>query len=282
MKNSSFYFGALFVALALPSSGAVAQKSIVDEITGIEFIHVGKGCFSMGADKPGRAGWLQRPDPPTVAEVPRHEVCLDAFALGKTEVTLAQWNKLMGLEQAESDMAQRPAVNISWQDIQGLLQKLNSGQSSIRYRLPTEAEWEYACRAGTADRPYKDDDDEGTARLARNAWFAGSIKDDVRLQPVAGKEPNAWGFHDMIGNAWEWVHDSYGHNAYAKHKLYNPVAMPSGDKKVIRGGSIRSGRKVARCGARGWNVDAEHFELLGFRLVREEARPESIKGKVKK
>ncbi|MCC7261780.1 MAG: formylglycine-generating enzyme family protein, partial [Candidatus Latescibacteria bacterium] len=184
----------------------------------LEFVWIEPGTFMMGspASEPGRGS----------DEGPRHPVTLTkGFYLGKDLITQRQWTAVMGTQpwsgrkyvQPHPD---HPAVYISWNDLQELVAKLNADTGEALYRLPSEAEWEYACRAGTSTR-WSFGDDEGRLRKYAwyeiNAWNAG-----VQYAPAVGtKLPNPWGLFDMHGNVFEWIEDWYA-NYYPNTEQINP------------------------------------------------------------
>lgn len=238
--------------------------------TGMEFVWVAKACYQMGSSQIGRPPAAPHfpHSPPHPDESPAHEVCLDGFWLGKYEVTRAQWARVMGnATQRDSERVNEPVTGVSWIEARTFAERL--GAKGERYRLPTEAEWEYACLAGSPARVYDPDDLEAQKELHGAAWIAGSSGERRKAQPVGKKKPNAWGFHDMLGNVWEWVQDGYEKDAYSRHALYNPVIEVTHDSHVIRGSSFRSQDVNARCGERNSNPASEGLPVIGFRLVRD-------------
>jgi formylglycine-generating enzyme required for sulfatase activity len=262
------------VVLLLLAGPALAQAGIWREpLTGMPFVRLTKGCFQMGT---------KRPLPPVEAlelthsaykaslsadEQPKHEVCVDAFLIGQYEVRADDWIKVMG-EPPPAGRGDAPAAGISWVAAQEFARRLTQQSAGKqRFRLPTEAEWEYACRAGT-----KKDIVPNMADHADVAHY--SVADETYLeQPAAvGKlKPNARGLHDMLGNVWEWVEDGYRPDAYARHTLYNPVVKyaSAARPRVIRGGSHRSEFYHVRCANRGWYAADAALGHIGLRLVRQ-------------
>lgn len=241
--------------------------------TGMEFVWIAKACYQMGAERAA--------PPPTVThhpqqaphpdEVPRHEVCLDGFWLGKHEVTRGQWSRIMNpAGSPETAAANLPVTEVNWTEARAFAVRL--GAKGERFRLPTEAEWEYACIAGTAPAPYDPDDEQARKELYGTAWNFGSSQETRTAHAVGTKKPNAWGLHDMLGNVWEWVEDAYAGDAYARHTLYNPVMTSGDNRRVIRGGSFRSQDIASRCGERNSSPLDEGLPVTGFRLVREGAK----------
>ncbi len=179
-----------------------------------------------------------------------------------------------------------PVLNVTWNDAVALARWL-SGQENAVYRLPTEAEWEYACRAGTTSRDGDGDGDgdEASSPLKRTAnvfdadaavnwpaWqgFAARHHDGYAFTaPVGRFEPNAFGLYDMLGNAWEWTADWYGERYYAQSPPIDPQGPTEGSVRVRRGGSWHTWPLYARCGYRNWNSPQTRYVLVGLRLLRE-------------
>ncbi|MDP7422625.1 MAG: formylglycine-generating enzyme family protein [bacterium] len=164
-------------------------------------------------------------------EKPSHTVRISrGFYMGKYEVTQAQWLAVMGINPSGYQTTSRPVERISWFDCQEFVRKL-SEKTGHTYRIPTEAEWEYACRAGSGgEYSFGDDVDQ----LKHHAWY---IKNSgLKPQPGGVKEPNAWGLYDMHGNAWEWCQDWYGKDYYSSSPLDDPPGPATGHDRIIRGG----------------------------------------------
>ena len=174
-----------------------------------------------------------------------------------------------------------PVVNITWNDARALAAWLSRTEGH-RYRLPTEAEWEYACRAGTRTRYPHGDDPQGLLQTANTfdqdaapfwpRWqqHAPAGHDGhVFTAPVGSYAPNAFGLHDMLGNAWEWVSDWHGDNYYAQSPRSDPQGPADGSVRVRRGGSWHTWSFYARCGYRNWNSPQTRYTLVGMRLARE-------------
>jgi TonB family protein len=216
----------------------------------IPFVRVPGGEFLMGSSD-------GRPD-----EKPVHRVRITkAFEMGKYEVTQAQWGSVMGNDPSSFRGPDRPVESVSWDDIQEFLQKLNAMKDGYRYRLPTEAEWEYAARAGSSENRPED--------LDAVAWHSANAGNRA-TEPVGEKQPNAWGLYDTLGNVWEWCQDWYDGRYYSDSPVADPPGPASGLARVVRGGSIIDGSEVLRLAFRN-RVDSSGFRSngLGFRLVRE-------------
>ena len=193
-------------------------------------------------------------------EKPVHEVELSSFSIGKYEVTQAQWKAVMGGNPSSfSNCEQCPVESVSWNDVQEYIRKLNS-QTGKTYRLPTEAEWEYAARGGNRS--------EGTIYAGGNAigevgWYSGNSGSTTH--PVGQKKANALGLFDMTGNVWEWCSDWYG--AYPSSYQRNPQGASSGQLRVLRGGSWYSYELNCRVALRIWDFPDYSYNYNGFRLV---------------
>jgi formylglycine-generating enzyme required for sulfatase activity/serine/threonine protein kinase len=217
---------------------------------GIEFVEVLHGSFTMGAAD-GDAD-----------EKPVHRVTIkNSFFIGKYEVTQAQWQSIMGNQpSAFKDCGGNcPVDSVTWDDTQKFIQRLNQARDGYTYRLPSEAEWEYACRAGTTG-DYAGDD------VKEMAWFAGNSNE--RTHAVGLKQPNAWGVADMHGNVWEWCEDWY-HETYYGAPVDGSAWLIGGDQKyrVLRGGSWNNDAKNLRSAYRDNIVPTNKNDLNGFRVV---------------
>jgi formylglycine-generating enzyme required for sulfatase activity len=250
-------------ALPPPQEGSTVAYTSND--LGMQFAPIPAGQFPMGCSegvKPVECG----PE-----EKPRHTVQITrAFEMGKTEVTQKQWQAVMGSNPSQNkDGEDYPVETISFQDVQDFLAKLNARNDGYLYRLPTEAEWEYAARAGNADQ-------FGGAKVA-NSLARYAPPDDwawynvEQTNPVARRKPNAWGLYDIRGNVNEWVQDWYDPKYYSASPMADPKGPDSGDRgRGVRGGSFHDdGPWLTRVSLRQHFLeDYKHFDL-GFRVVRE-------------
>ena len=213
----------------------------------LDLVLIRPGKFMMGSENGERN------------EKPVHEVTISQpFYLGKYEVTQAQWEAVMGSNPSESKGIYLPVECVSWEDCQNFIKKLNC-KGVGTFRLPTEAEWEYACRAGTTG--------DHAGKIDEMAWY-GKMN-EFRKQPVGMKKANPWGLYDMHGNVFEWCQDWYGD--YSQDKQTDPKGATDGAGRVIRGGSLYYDADDCRSAYRyPFPVSPLHRDiLLGFRLVRE-------------
>ena len=216
------------------------------------FVKILPGEFMMGCS----AGDTECRDP----EQPAHHVRITkAFELGRYEVTQAQWQSVMGSNPSIFKGSNRPVELVSWSDVQDFLQKLNAKQDGYRYRLPTEAEWEYAARAGTTGAY--------AGPPASMAWYDSNS--GRHTHPVGQKQPNAWGLYDMIGNVWEWVQDWYDETFYARSPAADPVGPSGGTHRVVRGSSWYNGMSDTRLSLRFRYDPTSRDPDIGFRCVRD-------------
>ncbi|MCK5863066.1 MAG: formylglycine-generating enzyme family protein [Candidatus Hydrogenedentes bacterium] len=211
-------------------------------------------------------------------EDPQHQVTLSQdFSLCKYELTKGQWQAVMGTTPWSGhsyvlDDLDSPAVYVSWNDAQSFITALNAhitrtGQGSATFRLPSEAEWEYACRAGTTTRFYWGDD-PGYTPIDDYAWWYDNALDvnEYYAHVVGLKLPNAFGLYDMSGNVWEWCEDWYG--AYSSGSVSNPEGPGRGSYRVFRGGSWYGYGYYCRSARRNGTYPTYTSNSFGFRLAR--------------
>lgn len=215
--------GLTLIQLASKTGLVLKSPQVVFNRLGMAFILIPAGEFIMGDSKSARP-----------LKHPCHRVEISQpFYLGMHPVTQAQWEAVMGGNPSHfKGNPEHPVERVSWHDIQQFLRQLNERKDIGTYRLPTEAEWEYACRAGSTTYDFGEDADQ----LKDYSWYGGST---ASTQPVGQKLPNAWGLHDMLGNVWEWCHD--GRRQYTMDAVVDPIGpTESGSDRVIRGGSWNS------------------------------------------
>jgi len=209
-------------------------QSFTDAATGMGFVFVKGGCYEMGDTfGDGRAN-----------EKPVHNVCVNDFYMGKYEVTQGQWQAVMGSNPSDFKNcgANCPVELVSWNDTQDFIGRLN-GKTGKSYRLPTEAEWEFAARSGGKREKYAGGDD-----LDRVAWYGSNS--GSKTHPVGTKAPNGLGLSDMSGNVWEWCQDWYGDKYYGESPRDNPRGPSSGQYRVLRGGSWGDSPEIVRAADR--------------------------------
>ncbi|MEO5365956.1 MAG: bifunctional serine/threonine-protein kinase/formylglycine-generating enzyme family protein [Magnetococcus sp. WYHC-3] len=235
-----------------------------DPVLECDFVWMPPGSFIMGS-APASPG--HKSD-----EAPEHEVSLDGFWMAAIPVTWRQWKKITGDpgNLYREAAAEHPAERILWEDTQHFMRQLmrryGAKEAQIQLRLPTEAEWEYAARAGTRTLFYHGDD---VNTLGEYAWYSVNASSGTR--PVGRRTPNPWGLHDMLGNVWEWTADWYAPDAYAKRTSNrNPRGASFGEIRVVRGGSWRSQALALRVSTRNRVTAQSSNNALGFRLVKVE------------
>jgi formylglycine-generating enzyme required for sulfatase activity len=191
-----------------------------------------------------------------------HQVALKRFAIGKTEVTQRQWRAVMGNESSQlafKGCDDCPVERVGWDDVQEFIRTLNQNTGKT-YRLPSESEWEYACRAG-GTHTYCGDE-----RIENVAWYGHNSGGKTR--PVARKQANAWGLYDMSGNVWEWTEDCWNSNYEGAPSDGSPWKSGDCSRRTLRGGSWVNGPQFARSDRRHWNDTSSRDGSNGFRLAR--------------
>ncbi len=268
IRLSTLIFAALILNSLAPLPVNALEKTITNSI-GMEFVLIPSGSFKMGSpqDEPNRRK----------KEIEHQVTISKAFYMQTTEVTVKQWRAVMGTRFffKKKGTDHMPVVKVSWQDCIDFIQKLNTLNEGV-YRLPTEAEWEYACRAGTTSAYAW-----GKTINCKDAMYGNNtLKMDVcenyvkskglpvdQPAPAKSYKPNAWGLYDMGGNVWEWCQDWYG--PYGKDAVVDPRGPKSGSDKVRRGGSWYGPGSRCRCANRNLSNPANRYQTTGFRLVRE-------------
>jgi formylglycine-generating enzyme required for sulfatase activity len=210
------------------------------------FVLINAGEFMMGGE--------QYDD-----EKPVHKVRISkAFEMGKYQVTQAQWELAMRNNPSHFKGVNLPVEQVSWNEVQKFIKKLNAEKDGYVYRLPTEAEWEYACRAGTTG--------DYAGNLDEMGWSYDNS--EAKIHSVGEKKANAWGLYDMHGNVWEWCADWYDEGYYKKSPEVDPKGPDSGSGRVLRGGSWNYRAAACRSAHRSNGAPGTRFNHLGFRLVR--------------
>ena len=194
-------------------------------------------------------------------EQPVHRVTLRSFSMGKTEVAQGQWRAVMGGNPSRFSNCgdSCPVENVSWEDVKQFVSRL-SAKTGKTYRLPSEAEWEYACRAGGREEYC------GGGSVDSVAWHLGNSGQSTH--PVAGKRPNAWGLHDMSGNVWEWTEDCWNGSYNGAPNDGSAWTAGSCSQRVVRGGSLLNGPQYLRAAFRFRNSAALRINDFGFRVAR--------------
>jgi formylglycine-generating enzyme required for sulfatase activity len=185
------------------------------------------------------------------------------FYMGITEVTQAQWKAVMGRNPSNFKGDDLPAESVNWNDVQEFIAKLNEREGG-GYRLPTEAEWEYVCRAGSSTRYFFGDD---KSRLGDFAWYKKNS--GGKTHPVGQRKPNAWGLYDVHGNVSEWCSDWYDSSYYQRSPTDDPKGPTSGTKRIVRGGLYHSPSASVRSAHRGFQLPNYTNARFGFRCVRD-------------
>jgi formylglycine-generating enzyme required for sulfatase activity len=274
-------FRSLLTICLLAGLFAVAQSPPPAKSAAIEFVKIAPGEFTMGCSTDDKDC--------SADEKPAHRVPIaKAFEMGKYEVTQAQWQAVMGSNPSTIKGDDHPVETVSKNDVHDFLAKLNARNDGYKYRLPSEAEWEYAARAGSTGAPVS---------LDEVAWYADNSGDETH--PVGTKKPNAWGLYDMLGNVREWVEDVFTRNSYGGSA---PGAAPVAQQPARGGrGGFKGGGPKGGPGGRGgqmrqlpimrggaWDNPANFVTFstryhyygptlrvsdIGFRVVREPAVP---------
>ena len=250
-------------------SGSLTKNSVVSSspsstsgtlvpitVNGVTFnmIKVYGGTFTMGATSEQKN--------PDNDEKPTHQVTLSSYYIGETEVTQALWTAVMGNNPSKFKGDNLPVENVSWEDCQIFIGKLN-GLTGKRFRLPTEAEWEYAARGGNRSKRTQY---SGSSRIDDVAWYSGNS--GSKTHSVKTKKPNELGLYDMSGNVWEWCQDWKG--SYSSNAQTNPTGPDSGSSRVGRGGSWRLNVRFCRSSFRDYCSPGVRGDRLGLRLALSE------------
>ncbi len=269
------------IVILLLASACSSTKTGIDNGTGIEgaaakeAISVNGNSFNMITIPAGEFLMGSLPDNPYNFdnEIPQHRVSVSAFQMGETEVTQGLWKTVMGENPSGFNECgdNCPVEQVSWNDVQAFINKLNQLVPNGDFRMPTEAEWEYSCRAGS-EKPFSFGKclSSDQANYDGKSPLDGCKKGENRKSTVsvAGFPPNDFGLYDMHGNVWEWCQDTYSGNAYRKHQSKDPLFTGKGSKRVFRGGGWRSYAKMCRSANRSGYSSEESFRYLGFRLAR--------------
>ncbi|MDR0665920.1 MAG: formylglycine-generating enzyme family protein [Campylobacteraceae bacterium] len=241
----SRYFLYLTVILLILSGCSEKKKELSKTYTnsiGMKFALIDAGSFMMGSNE-------------KTNEQPIHNVTISkSFYLGTTEVTQEQWEKVMNDNPSEIKAASNPVDSVSWYDVKLFLSRLNALENTTKYRLPTEAEWEYAASTAADD-------------LEKYAWYydKNDKTKSIRPQATAQKMPNSRGLYDMYGNVWEWVETFYDKDFYAKNPKVKFVS--GGNTNIIKGGSSYNSAEFLRSWVRVSQPSASAANNIGFRTA---------------
>jgi formylglycine-generating enzyme required for sulfatase activity len=255
--------GAATITATCEAKSGTAAITVTSGDTGLgigfgseQFAEIPAGTFQMG-DITGNGFSF---------ESPVHTVNITKqFYMQRTEVTQGQWRAVMGNDPShfKSCGDTCPVELVNWNDVQDFLTTLNAQDPGKSYRLPTEAEWEYAARAGTTGEY------GGTGDLEDMGWYGDWLGNARSMtHPAAEKQPNDWGLYDMHGNVWEWVQDWYSATYYGVSPPDDPTGPPTGTKRGLRGGSWRDSAYASRSARRLWADPTLYNTSYGFRLAR--------------
>ena len=237
------------VSKDLPSTGDYLETT---HGLNMKMVYVEGGTFQMGATS-------EQGSDADSDEKPVHSVTLDSYYIGECEVTQAQWRAIMGNNPSYFTGDDKPVERVSWHDAQAFCEKL-SQLTGRTYKLPTEAQWEYAARGGNKSHGYKY---SGSNNLSSVAWYDSNSSSQTHA--VKQKQPNELGLYDMSGNVWEWCSDWYGD--YTSNSQRNPHGPSSGSYRVLRGGSWHSYAQACRVSYRSSDTPSGSGGDSGFRVV---------------
>ena len=241
------------IAFCEDKLGKPVQLVVCEEGPTIVFIRLNEifvkgGTFQMGSNDGADI------------EKPVHSVTVSDFYIGKYEVTQKEWKDIMGSNPSKWKGDNYPVERVSWNDVQKFIKKLNT-KTGLNYRLPTEAEWEFAARGGNKSNGYKY---SGSNSIGDVAWYDSNS--NSKTHSVGGKQPNELGIYDMSGNVWEWCNDRKEN--YSSSSQTNPKGASSGSDRVLRGGSWGSLARLCRVAYRYSHYPGDSYSIIGFRLLR--------------
>ncbi|MBC8277095.1 MAG: formylglycine-generating enzyme family protein [FCB group bacterium] len=251
IKLKAYFPESPYISQAEDFLSGEQRKIYQDLITSIQFVHLPAGSYKMGSNK-----WMEN-------EKPAHKVEIEAFYLAKTEVTQVQWQAVMGSNPSYYKGDERPVEMVSWYDVNDFIDKINKIDPGRGYRLPSEAEWEYACRAGTK---YQYSFGNGVIALKRVAWYDRNAESETH--PCGLKESNNWNLYDMHGNVWEWCGDCYYENYIDAPKDGKAWISPLSPYRILRGGSYYNDSTNCRATLRYKMEPDKRYRNIGFRLAR--------------
>ena len=245
--------------IATTSEQTPVENIMPITVNGVTFnmVYVEGGSFMMGATS-------EQGSDAAKDEKPAHKVTLSSYYIGQTEVTQALWQAIMAENPSKFKGNNKPVERVSWKDCQKFIEALNQ-RTGKRFRLPTEAEWEYAARGGNRSQGYKY---SGSNDIDAVAWYDDNSGKTTHA--VGTKAPNELGIYDMSGNVWEWCNDKYNKNYYANGEQTNPQGPESGSYRVSRGGCWFYDARNCRSSYRSINAPSNCHNLLGLRLALSE------------
>jgi formylglycine-generating enzyme len=242
-------------ALLLTPLASRAAGVPAGDAAAIDLVQVKGGCFRMG-DIFDSGGADERP---------AHEVCVADFSLGRYPVTQREWKSVMGSNPSQYRGDELPVENVSWNDAQAFAKAL-SVRTGRKWRLPTEAEWEYAARGAGKEQKYP-----GTSREAELEQFAWlDSNSGLKTHPVGTRKPNDLGLYDMAGNVWQWVQDRYDRDYYRQSPRLNPKGDPFGANRILKGGSVYQEAGFLRVSYRDYQDPEKRGNCVGMRLALSE------------
>ena len=257
-RNSTHHSGSTSSTSSTSSISSTSSTSSTSSLSAElnklinNMVYVPGGTFTMGATS-------EQGSEAESYEKPTHSVTLSSYYICKYEVTQALWRAVMGSNPSNFKDDNLPVEYVSWDDCQTFINRLNS-YTGRNFRLPTEAEWEFAARGGNYSRHYKY---SGSNYISDVAWYDGNSGN--RTHPVGTKQANELGLYDMSGNVWEWCSDWYG--SYSSYSQNDPTGPNSGSNRVLRGGGWYIIAGGCRSSYRGCRTPGDRYRDLGFRLV---------------
>jgi formylglycine-generating enzyme required for sulfatase activity len=239
------------------SGNSETSEAFTSYSTGMELILVPADEFEIGSPSEEKDRFDY--------ECSAHKVMIkNSFYMGKYPVSQKQWKKIMGKNPSHFKGEDRPVEMVSWNEVQKFVKKLNEKEGTDKYRLPSEAEWEYACRAGSKTKYYFGN--EGS-KLNEYAWYAENS--GSQTHPIGQKKPNSWSLYDMHGNVWEWVQDKWHENYKNSPADGSAWEDENCSYRVSRGGSWFCDAELCRSTSRFKRDPEKHISNVGFRLLRE-------------
>lgn len=261
----------LFMLLCIGVVHSSVARDLIENAQGMKFVRIPAGEFIMGTQNLDEAlGEIEKPKAGDLQdEAPAHKVVINRpFYIGQTEVTQQQWLAVMENKPGDPDLWNKadwkklPVAAVSWFMAKAFVRELSKMDSKYKYRLPSEAEWEYVAKAGSPRlRPIT------LAELEDHAWFIDNSGD--MPHPVATRQANAFGVYDMLGNVWEWVEDWYGASTYTSDARIDPEGPKKGRSRVRRGGSYHCPLYMVRPGYRSANEPGTNYDVFGLRVIAE-------------